>query len=111
MLSGGDLDGDLYSVIYDRRLAPRLISSPANYPRAKDLTLDLEVTKDDIIDFFVTFMQQDQLGRIATMHQVFADQRPEGTLNKDCLLLAELHSTAVDFSKTGVAVCFFSAYI
>jgi hypothetical protein len=107
MLSGGDLDGDLYNIIYDDRLMPKRLASPADYPRGVELKLDRPVEKTDIIDFFVTFMQQDQLGRIATIHQTLADQRPGGTMDPDCLLLAELHSTAVDFSKTGQPVCIF----
>ncbi|KMP02248.1 hypothetical protein CIRG_10071 [Coccidioides immitis RMSCC 2394] len=104
MLSGGDLDGDLYNVIYDERLMPPCTYPPANYPKVEEKLLDREVVRDDIIDFFVTFMQQDQLGRIATIHQAIADQRPAGTLDRDCLLLAELHSVAVDFSKSGIPV-------
>lgn len=107
MLSGGDLDGDLYHIIYDPRLTPRMIHDPADYPGVKETLLDRPVTKDDIIDFFLTFMQQDQLGRIATIHQTLADQRLQGTLDDTCLLLAELHSIAVDFSKSGTPVCFF----
>lgn len=105
MLSGGDLDGDLYNVIYDDTLVPPTIASaPADYPRVPAKDLGRPVITDDIIDFFVTFMQQDQLGRIAIAHQVFADQKPEGTFDENCLLLAQLHSTAVDFSKTGIPV-------
>ena len=108
MLSGGDLDGDLYNVIYDDSLIPpELASSPADYPRVPAIDLGRPVQPDDITDFFVTFMQQDQLGRIAIAHQVFADQRKDGTFDPTCLLLAELHSTAVDFSKTGIPVSYF----
>ncbi|PGH06663.1 hypothetical protein GX51_02291 [Blastomyces parvus] len=104
MLSGGDLDGDLYNVIFEDTLIPRTISTPAQYPRVPEKVLDRPVAQEDIIDFFVTFMQQDQLGRIATIHQTIADQKPHGTFDPQCLLLAELHSTAVDFSKSGVPV-------
>lgn len=104
-LSGGDLDGDLYNVIYDDRLIPKVIANPADYPRQAERLLNRPVTKQDIIEFFVTFMQQDQLGRIATTHQTIADQKEAGTFDPECLVLAELHSTAVDFSKTGNPVC------
>ena len=104
-LSGGDLDGDLYNILYDPRLIPKQTHIPADYPRARELLLSQPVTKNDIIDFFLIFMQQDQLGRIATIHQVIADQEPLGTKHRNCLLLAELHSTAVDFSKSGRPVC------
>jgi len=61
------------------------------------------VTADDMTGFFIDFMQNDQLGRIATLHQVLADDEP-GTRPAACLDLASLHSTAVDLSKTGVLV-------
>lgn len=106
MLSGGDLDGDLYNVIYDATLMPRTTYTPADYKRVPDQNLGRSVTQNDIIDFFVTFMEQDQLGRLAILHQINADQTDQGTLHPDCLLLAQMNSTAVDFSKTGQPVCF-----
>jgi hypothetical protein len=57
-------------------------------------------------DFFVTFMATDQLGRIATLHKVLTDQKDDGVSNPDCVILAEMHSTAVDFSKSGIPVSF-----
>jgi hypothetical protein len=62
------------------------------------------VERSDVIDHFLTFMEQDQLGRIANIHLTIADQKPLGTFDPDCLVLAELHSIAVDFSKTGIPV-------
>jgi len=56
-------------------------------------------------DFFIHFMEIDRLGHIAVGHQVLSDQRDGGTLDEDCIKLAGLHSTAVDFSKTGIPVC------
>ena len=100
-LSGGDLDGDLYNVIYDPQLQPERVHEAADYSRARELLLDRPVEKGDIIDFFLTFMQQDQLGRIASLHQALADQKAEGVCHESCTQLAELHSTAVDFSKSG----------
>jgi hypothetical protein len=57
-----------------------------------------------MIEFFIQFMESDQLGQIATKHQILADQMEDGTLNPDCIKLAEMHSTAVDFAKTGIPV-------
>ena len=111
MLSGGDLDDDLFNIIYDDRLRPARAEEPADYPRANPLFPNRSVTVNDITDlnditdFFITFMRQDQLGRIANTHRVLADQNVDGTMSADCLTLAELHSTAVDFSKTGQPVC------
>lgn len=102
MLSGGDLDGDLFNVIYDEDLIPQTIESPAAYLPAQPVDIGRTVTTADMTEFFIDFMQNDQLGRIATLHQVFADEK--GTKSAECLLLAELHSTVVDFSKSGVPV-------
>ncbi|KAE8452050.1 hypothetical protein EG329_002215 [Mollisiaceae sp. DMI_Dod_QoI] len=103
-LSGGDLDGDLYNIIWDRACKPTHYCLPADYPRQVPQDIGRKVERDDMTDFFIKFMETDQLGRIATSHQVLADQREMGTSDSDCKLLAELHSTAVDFSKTGVPV-------
>ncbi|KIW30891.1 uncharacterized protein PV07_02583 [Cladophialophora immunda] len=102
MLSGGDLDGDLYNVIYDDELLPKRTVAPAAYLPAVPMDIGRSVTADDMAGFFVDFMQNDQLGRIAILHQVFADLY--STFSSNCLLLAELHSDAVDFSKSGVPV-------
>lgn len=103
-LSGGDLDGDIFNVIWDPEAMPCRAYPPADYPLVEPLKLGHEVTRDDMGDFFVDFMRLDHLGVIATRHMIMADQKPEGTLHPDCVKLAELHSTAVDFSKTGIPV-------
>ncbi|KAL7943797.1 RdRP domain-containing protein [Trichoderma barbatum] len=103
-LSGGDLDGDLYSIFWDPFVIPKNYFTPADYPRVTPDTLDRAVTRDDIADFFVTFMETDILGVIANRHQICADDKDEGTVDQECIKLAELHSTAVDYSKTGIPV-------
>jgi len=103
-LSGGDLDGDLYDVIFDQRFIPEAIHTPADYPRAAEMQLDHAVTKDDITEFFINFMKNDRLGAICNRHMQLADQRDRGTKHHDCIQLAGMASTAVDFSKTGTPV-------
>lgn len=103
-LSGGDLDGDLYSVIWDQDAMPEHMFTPADYPRATPQTLGRAVTREDITDFFINFMKADVLGIIASRHQVYCDIDPDGTRAKESILLAALHSTAVDYSKTGMPV-------
>ncbi|KAL2262909.1 hypothetical protein VTK26DRAFT_9050 [Humicola hyalothermophila] len=101
-LSGGDLDGDMFHVIWDPDVVDYVETfEPADYPRVKPLELDREVQLADMADFFVEFMKADDLGVVATRHMILADQREQGTLDKDCIKLAELHSSAVDFSKSG----------
>ena len=105
-LSGGDLDGDLFHVIYDQSLCPPKTVEPADYPRVPPRDIGRPVVVADMAEFFLEFMENDQLGRIAVLHQVLADQAPQGTFDKRCLELADMHSTAVDFSKTGIPVRF-----
>ncbi|PFH58837.1 hypothetical protein XA68_13165 [Ophiocordyceps unilateralis] len=103
-LSGGDLDGDLFQVIWDLEALPTKMFLPADYPRVEPAKLDRPVKSDDIADFFIDFMRTDTLGFIAVRHQILADVCDEGTLDPRCIKLAEMHSTAVDFSKTGIPV-------
>ncbi|KAK8226196.1 RNA-directed RNA polymerase [Phyllosticta capitalensis] len=100
-LSGGDLDGDLYNIIFDRRLIPHMTSQAADYTKKDPINIGRAIERKDIANFFVQFMETDQLGRIAMIHMQLADRQPTGTHSKDCLKLAEMASTAVDFSKTG----------
>lgn len=104
-LSGGDLDGDLYNIIYDDTLYPKLNSEPADYPTATPIDIGRPVERSDMTDFFIQFMVNDNLGLIATLHQILADQSPLGTFDPECTKVAGMHSTAVDFSKTGIPVC------
>ncbi|KAI9163352.1 RNA-dependent RNA polymerase 1 [Paramyrothecium foliicola] len=100
MLSGGDLDGDDFFVIWDPELLPKEWNHPPmNYAGAKPVELDRDVTVDDIRNFFVQYMKKDRLGPIAHAHKGHADR--SGPKSKMCLELAELHSNAVDFNKSG----------
>jgi hypothetical protein len=82
----------------------RDIAHPADYPRVPGMELDREVTINDMSSFFVEFMETDQLGQICSRHVQLADQRPYGVFDPDCIKLANMASTAVDFSKTGIPV-------
>lgn len=103
-LSGGDLDGDLYNVIYDEALYPKRLAQAADYPTPTPIDIGRPVERSDMTDFFVRFMENDNLGLIAILHQIMADRSNAGTFDPVCVALAELHSTAVDFSKTGIPV-------
>lgn len=80
-LSGGDLDGDVYNVIWDAEavFGCQRVFLPAKYPRAIPLDIGRRVEKEDMTDFFIQFMATDQLGLIANRHMILADQRAEGT--------------------------------
>jgi hypothetical protein len=104
-LSGGDLDGDRYYILWDEDAHTTEVFTPADYPRQEPVDIGRMVERADMTDFFIRFMETHQLGRIAVAHRVLADQRVMGTLDPTCLLLAGMHSTAVGFSKTGIPVC------
>ncbi|KAA1139129.1 hypothetical protein PGTUg99_036395 [Puccinia graminis f. sp. tritici] len=105
-LGGGDLDGDLYSLITDPQMIPfqKDICSPGSYSPIQPILLPQPCTILDGIEFFLDYISSDLVGIIATRHLQIADQQTLGTLHPDCLKLAELHSKAVDYPKTGVPV-------
>lgn len=68
------------------------------------MSAPLEVIRSDITNFVLQFMEIHQFGRIATLHQTVADRSPDGVSNSECILLAEMHWTAVHISETGIPV-------
>ena len=95
-LSGGDLDGDIYSIIGDPLLLPRKNYQPMEYsaPR-KQSKVPRKVKINHVQNFFIDYMKNDNLGVIANAHVVFADKHPQGAKSRECLELARLHSVAV----------------
>ena len=105
MLSGGDLDGDDFVVIWDQRLIPdRWHEEPSNFEATAPPKLDREPTMDEVSTFFVQYMKNDTLPTIALAHLATADDMPMGPRDRRCIQLAQLHSKAVDYPKTGEIV-------
>jgi RNA-dependent RNA polymerase len=103
MCSGGDLDGDDYMVLWDTDLIPATINvPPMDFTPERPVETDDPITARDIGDFFVTYMKNDSLGQIAHAHLAQADFHADGVNDSTCLELAELHSKAVDFPKSGI---------
>lgn len=75
------------------------MEQPMEYdaPPAKEKETSVEI--EDVIEFFVKFIESDQLGRLANAHQAFADQ--DSVLSEICKKIALAFSYAVDFPKTG----------
>lgn len=73
---------------------------PMDYKAEKPLKVD-EVTISHIRKFFVNYINNDNLGQIANAHLATADRSSKGALDGACLRLAQLHSMAVDFPKSG----------
>jgi len=106
-MSGGDLDGDIYFVIWDQNLIPLVDFPPMIYATTNaPAKTSPSVNINDIANFFVDYIKNDNLGQIANSHLVHADFSHEGARCQECLQLAQLHSTAVDFLKTGIPAVF-----
>lgn len=101
--SGSDLDGDVYFASWDESLIPSEEYKPMDYAAKPLIQLDRNVTIEDMQEHFANHIVNDTLGIIDNSHLAFADQEPDMARSHKCLQLAELHATAVDFSKTGVA--------
>ena len=103
-LSGGDLDGDKFSVIFDQRLIPPMTAVPALIAKPRQVDIGRPVTRLDMADWFCEFMKNDRLGQICNLHLQMADCDERGTLSGHCVDLAHIAAQAVDFSKSGVPI-------
>ena len=85
MCSGGDLDGDDFLVIWDRDLLPHQWNAePMDYSRPKIDVHGREIGIDDLTSFFVTYMKNDTVSRIAVAHLANADDLEEGVKDPKC---------------------------
>ncbi|CAB4432062.1 unnamed protein product [Rhizophagus irregularis] len=80
MLAGGDLDGDEFFVCFDKRIFIPRNEEPMVYDSQGKEDLKRPVVMDDIYS------------------------NSKGVKSTGCIVLAELHSQAVDFNKTGIPV-------
>ncbi|KAJ3567357.1 hypothetical protein NP233_g6417 [Leucocoprinus birnbaumii] len=107
-LGGGDLDGDIYNIIplQDHPwFAPmKPLNDPAEYAPTERKLLDRVSTMEDVADFVMEYIISDVVGIIAINWLIIADQSSAGIHDEDCLTLAQLHSDAVDYPKSGRAV-------
>jgi len=65
-IAASDLDGDMYFIGWNPLLIPPKIARPMSYRALK--TEDKSATNEDIINFFVEFSNNDQLGKIDNAH-------------------------------------------
>lgn len=85
MLSGGDLDGDDYIVIWDKDLTNGVTDyRPMDYSPMLPHELSRDVEMSDITKFFVNYMKNDKLGAIANSHLAWADYLEEGVKSPQC---------------------------
>ncbi|KAF8807563.1 RNA-directed RNA polymerase 2 [Phlegmacium glaucopus] len=106
-LGGGDLDGDLYNLIPLNDLPkfhPTKLYPPAKYDPAPKKELDRPSTMADVAEFVMDYINSDVVGIVAINWLIIADQSEKGIFDDDCLKLANLHSNAVDYPKSGQPV-------
>ena len=105
-MSGGDLDGDCFMVIWDDlivgSITPDMIKAPAVYKKYED---DSTIESTKIEDHIKRYFEKDNLGHLANVHLALCDQLgPKGPYDPDCIELSRLISVAVDFAKHGKCV-------
>eukprot|EP00612_Vaucheria_litorea_P007653 CAMPEP_0171471138 /NCGR_PEP_ID=MMETSP0946-20130122/530_1 /TAXON_ID=109269 /ORGANISM="Vaucheria litorea, Strain CCMP2940" /LENGTH=833 /DNA_ID=CAMNT_0012000579 /DNA_START=190 /DNA_END=2687 /DNA_ORIENTATION=+ len=104
-MSGGDLDGDIFFIIFDEKLIPpyHTRNPPAMDYIAPPPKIKVgPITVEDMKDFFVDYLINDILGMICTYHLVIGDESQLKANCSECLRLVPLASQAVDFAKTGL---------
>lgn len=106
-ISGSDLDGDNFFICWDKRLIPKTVLDPHLIDEApkKDANKEAKtnnISYDQMLDFFIDYVNYEKLGQIDNSHLVHADQDENNFANnKKCQKLAEIHGKAVDFPKSG----------
>ena len=73
-MSGGDLDGDCFMVMWDKEvlkyLTPDMIKAPAVYKKYND---DSQLKSDKIEDHIRRYFEKDNLGHLANLHLALCD--------------------------------------
>ncbi|KAI1287455.1 putative RNA-dependent RNA polymerase 1 [Halotydeus destructor] len=107
-MAGSDLDGDEYSVIWDKNLYFAGSNRDAmHFPINKADELARDVNEDDMLEFFITFIQSNIVGVVANSHLAFADRwvdpvtKKEGIFTEACLELCRKYAINLDFAKNG----------
>ncbi|KAL1728439.1 RNA dependent RNA polymerase-domain-containing protein [Schizophyllum commune] len=104
MLSGGDLDGDLYDIIMCEDLLYSQQEKPLDFDPGETFQLNRPATVDDICNFIVEYINSDVVGLLSDRLLVIADQSKNGIFDEDCVKIAKLCSQAVDYPKQGIPV-------
>lgn len=76
-MSGGDLDGDVYFVCWEKsiieHLSPDKMKEPAKYQKPTFIN-EKPVDSNNIADYIVFYLERDVLGKLANMHLALCDQ-------------------------------------
>ncbi|KAK0409130.1 hypothetical protein QR680_004357 [Steinernema hermaphroditum] len=100
-MAGSDLDGDEYVIIWDERLLLDHNEEPMHFPSstAKVPEVPEEAILEKACDFFVDYIRNDSVGKLAIAHLAVSDIY--GIESKAAKSIALKHAKALDFPKTG----------
>eukprot|EP00835_Amoeboradix_gromovi_P002805 NODE_167_length_16327_cov_0.361597.p1 type:complete len:2533 gc:universal NODE_167_length_16327_cov_0.361597:11222-3624(-) len=93
--SGGDLDGDQFTCIWDENLIPQKFVAPMEL----DASAATEDATTSIQHAYIKIMNEDCIGLLSHAHLALSDQLPGHVTNPKCIKLAHLISKSVDFPK------------
>lgn len=111
--AGGDLDGDVFSIVWDQKLIPK------NLPFTGKKVIDIEtevdntfvrpktssnVSDEEMMEFFATFQQQNHLGRISNAHLALVDRY--GIESKEAMDMARFVVAETDAPRKGLTIGF-----
>ncbi|KAG8831497.1 hypothetical protein FRC17_003069 [Serendipita sp. 399] len=92
--SGGDLDGDKFTVIWDKELVPPKIAEHFLYPAVPEKKKE-KITRQDLAAHFAAY-NSISMGRAASLHARWVRCRPDGAMSSECQQLNALYSKCVD---------------
>lgn len=96
------MDGDDFTLYEDPRLFPVTPQpSAVFYPKTPPVRLPYQCGTYQLAEFFASFMLNDIIGLVSSLHLRIADASPSGSDDTACKDLAKLHSKATDFRKSG----------
>ncbi|KAG9103719.1 hypothetical protein FRC06_008576 [Ceratobasidium sp. 370] len=96
MSSGGDLDGDRFTVVWDPDVVPKVLAQSYDYPAPK-APVHMKITRKDLAKHFADYNNM-SLGRVAALHNKWA-RTLNGAMSPQCQELNALHSQSVDGAR------------
>lgn len=98
--TGGDLDGDVFTVIWDERLIPpkEKVYAPMDFPDSAAEKKE-RVDEHSLIAFYLKSIQCDILGVASNAHLAVCDYSSQGIFDKGALELAQICSLQVDHDR------------
>ncbi|OTF77947.1 hypothetical protein BLA29_000316 [Euroglyphus maynei] len=102
-MAGSDLDGDEYAIFWDSELIfPGDNHKPLDFENHQPPSASYNIITSDLIKFYLEFLTELNIGRVANCHLMFADFHPKGLQSKECIELAKEYSKSLDFQKNGI---------